>query len=133
MVIGTRVPAPGGLFDGALASFPGRFGELRAALLRMAALRSGVISLRHLDQERQCGFRVGRDGEVHFVVAPEILIVALAEKIAGGNRDQLRAGLSDALALHAHAVHRRLGVGHLPQIGHLKAEHDIRGPPMPAP
>ena len=109
-----------------------RFFRLTSASLAprccSAVFRSGRDQLAaFFDQHRQRGLRIRRDGQIYFVVAPEILIIALAEKIAGENRDDLRARFGDPLGLHAHPVDRRLGVRGDPHVGHFQAQDHVGG------
>ena len=81
---GAGVPAPGGLLAVALAIVL----AASASFLTPRSLVEGALAvggdqlLAGLDQRGQRGFRIAGDGQIDFVVASEILIVALAEQIA---------------------------------------------------
>ena len=76
-----------------------------------ARLRSAVSKrLQASINEGSVASASAADGEIDFVVASEVLIIAFGEQVDRGNGDQLRAWLGGRRDFHSHAINRRLGV-----------------------
>ena len=93
VVIGLASHAYAGIARARIECGATRGGQPRAALLERAPPIGGDQSLDRLDQRRQRRFGIRRDRDVDFGVALEVLVVGLQIQIAGGDADDLRAGL----------------------------------------
>ena len=100
-------------------------GQLRPAILECPLAIGGHQALHRFDQRRQCRFRIGGDRQIDFLIALEVLVIALVEKIAGVMLINFAPGLSirvrtPYIQLLAERVNRA------PEIVHFKAEDYVR-------